>query len=272
LIKAFADIPPFDGQPNFFYFFLMATHQYGVKSPEYKRFLPAPLANLAIFATELTATRRVQGALKYGSKEITESDIQSFVNVYDNGIVQSDANIERIFTILKDKGYLDDSVVFVLADHGDSLGEHDHFGHNRYLFQEDIRIPLLIYDSDGSLPHDMKFATNMDIGPTIASKIGVPIPETWKGKSLTLPQGSSYTIHQTRRGKDACFAVVDSTPPVLMKYMRCMIDETHYDEMLFDLIHDPGESRNLLDGSDAPGIERYRKTLDDRFGATSLRP
>jgi glucan phosphoethanolaminetransferase (alkaline phosphatase superfamily) len=272
LIKAFEGIAPFDGRPNFFYFFLMATHQYGIKSPDYKRFVPAPLDNLAIFATTLTATRRVDGKLSYGSTEISESDIQSFANVYDNGIVQSDANIEKIFAILKDKGYLDDSVVFILADHGDSLGEHDHFGHNRYLYQEDIRIPLLIYDSDGSTPHNVNFATNMDIGPTIASKIGLAIPETWKGKTLTLPQGNSYTIHQTRRAKQACFAVVDSTPPVLMKYVRCMIDEMHFDEMLFDLIHDSPESHNLLDGSGAPGIERYRKTLDDRFGATSLRP
>ena len=47
---------------------------------------------------------------------------------------------------LKAKDYLDDAVVVVTGDHGEGLGER-HWAHGWHLYDEDIRIPLLIYDA-----------------------------------------------------------------------------------------------------------------------------
>ena len=56
--------------------------------------------------------------------------------------------VEAIFAALDQKGYLPNSLIVILADHGEGLGERGKasYGHVSSLYQEFIRIPLLIYD------------------------------------------------------------------------------------------------------------------------------
>ena len=59
---------------------------------------------------------------------------------------QADDIIRQLFDALGAKHYLDDAVVVVTGDHGEGLGER-HWAHGWNLYNEDIRIPLLLYDA-----------------------------------------------------------------------------------------------------------------------------
>jgi phosphoglycerol transferase MdoB-like AlkP superfamily enzyme len=160
LFEGLNQVPDFDGTPAFFYFHLMSVHIAGVKHPEFRRYQPADVG-------------RNWDALIHG-----EYDITSLVNSYDNGVIEADATIRRIFETLKTKRFLDQSLVVILADQGEGLGERGakDFGHIKWLYQEFIRIPLLIYDDSEPFTGRLDYATQIDVAPTVIDWLGLSIP------------------------------------------------------------------------------------------------
>jgi glucan phosphoethanolaminetransferase (alkaline phosphatase superfamily) len=264
IIDALGKIAPAGPQPNFFYFFLMSSHVSGTKIPEFERFKPAYSDGMRLmtFWNELAGTQRV--GEKVVSQRLGPKDFEAVLNRYDNGVLQTDAMLARIFAILEAKGYLRNSIVAILGDHGDGLGEHGHIGHTRYLYQEDIHIPLLIYDEDIGQYQNSSFATQIDVAPTIVERLGLPVPRGWQGQSLMKPATDRMTLHQTRRGQTPCFAVVERLGASLMKYLRCGAGATS-SELLFDLVADPWERDDLVPSASASQLARYRREIDSHF-------
>jgi len=91
---------------NFIYLHMMSTHRTGSKHDTHHKFLP-------------------DGPLTYFNP-----DSVLYSNHYDNGVLQTDYFIEEMFSILNEKNLTDDYMVFITADHGESLGEHDKYGHS----------------------------------------------------------------------------------------------------------------------------------------------
>jgi glucan phosphoethanolaminetransferase (alkaline phosphatase superfamily) len=177
--------------PAFFYIHLMSAHLIGLKRDEYRVYQPSVVKNdwAALFKGEY--------------------DRETVVNNYDNGVTQADATIKEIFAALQQKGYLQNSLVVILADHGEGLGDRgaNGFGHVNSLHQEFIRIPMLIYDDSPAQYANLKFATQVDVAPTILDRLGLMIPSSWEGASLLKPNIKSFTIHQTSL-RNPCYAVL----------------------------------------------------------------
>ena len=263
LVNSLQEIRPYDGQPNFFYFFLMSSHIHGKRLPEFQRFQPIDV-DLALFWNQLAGTRDVDGKAK-ALYEVSEDDHERMANRYDNGVLQADAFMERIFGILGEKGYLKNSIVVILSDHGDGLGEHGHVGHTRFLYQEDTHIPLLIYDEHPDLYRNDRFATQIDVAPTILTRLGLAVPNSWEGKSLLQPPQDRRTLHQTRRAKTAlCVALVNSSASSLTKFIRCGQDGDTT-EQFFDLVADPEERQNLIAKVERSALYHYREEVGLRW-------
>ena len=236
-------VPASDGAPSFFQFHLMSAHGIGVVQDRFRLFNPSGYSWTAAF------TRR--------------PDAGVIINTYDNGLRQADAIIEELFAALDRKGYLSDSLVVLLGDHGEGFGEHGtggpYFGHFRFLYQEHIAIPLMIYDPRPEPYANLAFATQLDVAPTILDRLGLPIPASWQGRSLMLPDAPRYTVHESTQHPGTQMAVF-RTPGALYKLMQ------HRDgtEELFEVVSDPMERRNLV--ADEPEVaarlraelERYR--------------
>ena len=262
---ALSAMPSDQGTPQFLYFFLMSSHMAGTKLPAYDRYRPAALdtARLFEFWNELAGTQRIDGRITAAT--IVNADVLARIsNRYDNGVLQTDGAIERLFGLLRAKGYLQDALVVILGDHGEGLGEHGHIGHTRYLYQEDIRVPLLIYDTEGVTYRNRSFATHIDVAPTILKRLGLPVPGGWRGQSLLEPPGARVTIHQTRRGSHPCFAAVERTDTSLLKFVRCGGGTASVREELFDLRADPGERQDLA-LVNRPALNRLQSEIDRRF-------
>jgi len=147
----------------------------------------------------------------------------------------------------------------VIGDHGEGLGER-HWAHGWDLYNEDIRIPMLIYNAPAAAYPDLAFATQVDIAPTILDRLGLPIPASWEGQSLVAPTQTRFTNHQTYFFPNR-FAVIYRDGAALFKF----ISTPHYGkEELYDLMHDRPEAQNLV--TRQPGladllrkkVERYR--------------
>jgi phosphoglycerol transferase MdoB-like AlkP superfamily enzyme len=219
--------------PAFFYIHLMSAHLIGLKRDEFRVYQPSVVKNdwAALFKGEY--------------------DRQTVVNNYDNGVTQADATIKEVFAALQQKGYLQNSLVVILADHGEGLGDRgaNGFGHVNSLHQEFIRIPMLIYDDSPAQYANLKFATQIDVAPTILDRLGLIIPASWEGASLLKPTIKSFTIHQTSL-RNPCYAVLYRTDATIYKYIRCTLGHT---EELYELGSDPHEQRNLI-GTAEPSL------------------
>lgn len=228
-------------RPSFFFFHLMSPHIIGHKDERYRIYQPAvvTLNMRALFSGEYDHT--------------------SIVNSYDNGIVEADATIRDLFTVLDRKGYLRNSIVVILADHGEALGERaEHmYGHVNWLYQETIRIPMLIYDDSATVYQGLAFGTQEDVAPTVVDRLGLTIPADWEGVSLLRAAVPRQTMHQTKLTKP-CFAIIDYASDRMLKYMQCR-GGAH--EEMYDLSRDATERHDLAQAEPAL-IAGFRKILD----------
>jgi hypothetical protein len=250
LLEKLLQVRDYDGTPTFFFFFLMSAHYAGTKHEIYELFKP---------------TKDLSSKLYFESK-VGELDRVALVNRYDNGVIQADAFVEKLFDALDNKGYLKNSLVVILADHGEGLGRRGNYAHSKNLYQEDIRIPILFYD-DTQFPYaNLEFATQLDVAPTIVDRLGLPIPSCWEGASLLEASTKSYSYHQTRTRK-VCRAVIHRTEEKLYKYLRWGNLETPPEkEELYELSSDPEERLNLIPTVDVQIMRGLRQNMAEHFG------
>jgi arylsulfatase A-like enzyme len=244
LFEGLEKVPSFGGTPAFFYFHLMSSHYSGAKFDEYRRYLPE--------GKKIAVLDLLRG--KYDPSLVVDS--------YDDKVSQADDIIRMLFDALRQKGYLNDSIVVITADHGDGLGEHGHFGHVEYVYQEQIRIPMLIYDESKVKYADINSATQMDIAPTVIDRLGLKVPASWEGTSLLRPDARQYTYHLSANRGTPCYAIVFRTQNEMYKYIRFADDGR---EELYELTSDPQEEKNILEQTTPELVQSLREKCRSRF-------
>lgn len=166
---------------------------------------------------------------------------------YDGEIAYTDRELGRLMDSLKRKSPPEKTLVAVLSDHGESLGEHGEYSHGVFLYDSTLRIAFLL--SGPGVPPGLRVtpqARTIDLLPTILKLMGSPAPAGIEGVSL-VPLFS---------GKDADTAIsyAETLYPKInlgwaelrairtnqWKYVRAPKPE------LYDLSRDPGEANNVL--------------------------
>ncbi|HEX5107385.1 MAG TPA: sulfatase-like hydrolase/transferase [Vicinamibacterales bacterium] len=225
VLEGLERVPPASpGRPAFFYVHLMSTHYLGVQ-----------FADSHVFTS-------LDDQVSPGLEPYKILHLLNKPDRYDDKIRQADGIIRQLFEALAAKHYLDDAIVVVTSDHGEGLGER-HWAHGWNLYEEDIRIPLLLYDVPAVSYPDLSFAAQIDIAPTILDRLELPIPASWEGRSLLSPARQRFTYHQTYFVPNR-FAVVYRDRDALYKFIAT---PEYGKEELYDLTRDRGEVRNLVD-------------------------
>lgn len=236
-------LPAWDGKPAMIRFHLVSSHMIGKRHEDSGHYAPA--------GNYFLVTNRVLGE--------DGKTYERAVNYYDNGVRQFDAVVARLLEALKRKHYLDDAVVAITSDHGDSLGEHGLWGHGNGVTEEVVRVPFLLLNY-GHKPQSeldpLAWPSQVDIAPTIVAELGMPRPATWSGVALQqgpvrrdfiyLEQGSRLGLLDGRDG------------PHAWKYWEDLRDGK---AVAFDLRRDPHEARNALDEVPAARLREWRQAL-----------
>lgn len=176
--------------------------------------------------------------------------------VYDASVRQVDSIVEGIFDRLDRLGYLERALVVITSDHGEALGRRS-FGHAFELFDEALGIPLLIRDPSDTEYRNLEFATHLDIAPTIVDRLGLPVPETWAGRSLLREPVDRMSVHQTYFAPER-YAVVYRQGQHTWKYL---VTPRLGEEQLFDLETDPAEQQDRLATADPVLVAQLRSRL-----------
>jgi arylsulfatase A-like enzyme len=171
-----------DTQEPFCYFVhLNDVHSpYRPASPYHKQYgnnsLRALRRNLS-YQRELVDNR---GNIFAGEYEFNEEQLSVMRDLYRGCIRQTDEQVRRLVEALRSNDLFDETVAVVFSDHGEMLGDENHWGHSFSLSDSLIRVPLLVRDPTGKLdPGRPEGPVQLnDLYPTLASIAGVDTPDT----------------------------------------------------------------------------------------------
>lgn len=183
-----------------------------------------------------------------------------------------DSQIGRLFDDLKASGEWEHTIVVVVSDHGEGLGDHGWQFH-RILYQEQIRVPLLVrIPGLVSAPSVAATVSTTDIAPTVLDYLGLRGPRAMSGRSLRpllegrddaprsafADQINGYDLNAAMLAKrpldDFLYAVVDQGWKLIWRPLHPEHSE------LYNLDEDPGELRNRLT-TDPGEVLRLQKLL-----------
>ena len=105
---------------------------------------------------------------------------------YDGEIAYADRELGRLFEAVRKKSPADKTILAVLSDHGESLGEHGEYSHGIFLYDATLRIAFLM--SGPGIPAGMRVkqqARTIDFVPTVLDLMGGKAPASVQGASLT---------------------------------------------------------------------------------------
>jgi arylsulfatase A-like enzyme len=105
--------------------------------------------------------------------------------VYDAQVLAFDKSLSGLFDALSPTGFLDNAIVIITADHGEGLWDHGVYGHGGSLYDELIRVPLIV-----TVPREMtrvdieETVSLVDVAPTLLDFAGATPPSSFMGQSL----------------------------------------------------------------------------------------
>jgi tetratricopeptide (TPR) repeat protein len=184
---------------------------------------------------------------------------------YDGEIAYTDHVLGTLRRQIEEMGNLDDTLVVILADHGEGLGEHGETWHTYFVYDSTVRVPLILW-APGSLPAGVVVqgqTSGIDVLPTSLSLLGIDDPAAEARDGIDL---RPMIIDPAAAGHPA---YTESLVPFLnfgwselrglrageWKYISAPRPE------LYHLRDDPGETENLL-GAEPRRAADMRATLD----------
>lgn len=195
------------------------------------------------------------GRVPRSVEESGVSDALDYVDAYDEEIAYTDSEIGRLlvgYSELRDVGA---ALIVVTADHGESLVERGiWFGHMWSVFEEIVRVPLMIRGPGVASGRPQSLVSAVDIAPTILAFAGADVPEGLRGRDLLSAAKISadrLVFVETSIRFSHLRAVIQGNRKWIAKLKRG--DREVRTQKQFDLTRDPRERHpNAWSGDDAP--------------------
>jgi arylsulfatase A-like enzyme/Tfp pilus assembly protein PilF len=164
-------------------------------------------------------------------------------------IAYTDHCIGRVIEELKALDLYDSTLIVITGDHGEMLDEHKEKTHGFFIYQGNIKVPLIFKlpgKHKGKIVNDI--AGIVDITPTVCSLLGIDIPKNVQGKDLSAYLGNdaaskpkdrhlySESMTPTKYAGNSLLGIVTDR----YKYIQTTRPE------LYDLVNDPKEAENLI--------------------------
>jgi arylsulfatase A-like enzyme/Tfp pilus assembly protein PilF len=103
---------------------------------------------------------------------------------YDAEIASADAQVGRLVSALRADRRLDDTLVIIVADHGEMLGEHGELTHGFFIYEAATHIPLIVSGPGVPARVVSDQVRIVDVAPTALSLLGIPVPKQMQGANL----------------------------------------------------------------------------------------
>ncbi|HTQ79842.1 MAG TPA: sulfatase [Thermoanaerobaculia bacterium] len=267
--------------------FFLWVHLFGAHSPYYNGGDAAQKLLDPGYTGELGPKRWRLDSVMTERKVLNARDLQHLNALYDAAVLGSDNHLGTLLAGLKAAGRLERTLVVFLSDHGEEL-----YGHNGYLYhscsvyQSALHVPLGI-SAPGLLPAGAVVPQTVeliDVAPTLLDLAGVAPPREQHGRSLVpylerpgqggagKPAYSEYGAAPVHTVLEGGWKLVDN-PQGFDPICIPNAPPHHFPigrEELYDLAHDPGETRNLAAAQPAR-VADLKQRLSRRFAGMANR-
>jgi arylsulfatase len=192
--------------------------------------------------------------------KLLKDDVEHLLDRYDADIFDNDAGFSEFIDILKRHNRFDNSLIILLADHGESFAEHDVMRHGHSFNQEELHVPLIIRFPKGRFAgfRVVERVSLLDIYPTILAEVGLDA-KNWNilsganlgnGEILSKANQSRQIYAEgwpyAERPNLACVIDEDGYKRVLETSGRSTVDGIEKTVGLWDTENDPKEQHNLI--------------------------
>lgn len=232
-----------DDRPFFIFVNYMEAHEpYLPPYPYNRRFISGRFSPWRVVRT----TGRRDEILS-GEGKRRDEDVEILRGMYDGTLRYADEKVAELTAILTEAGHLDSTFLAVTSDHGDAFGEHGHLGHRLTLYEELLRVPLVV-----RYPPRIPAGTRVDrpvhiadLHPTILEIAGASAEQRAGGDfvSLTDAYEEERPLIAENTGPKSIDGLVSRT---LRAADDKLIWKANGQHELYDLGTDPGEQTNLL--------------------------
>jgi choline-sulfatase len=169
---------------------------------------------------------------------------------YDAELAYLDQILSRFRQSLAQNGWWRKSLVVLLSDHGESLGDHGELSHGYFIYQSTLHVPLIIHWPEGSPQRperNSESAGLIDVAPTILDALHLAAPPSFAGATLLKADPARAVYSESLYARDSFrWAPLRSVRVGQRKYVDAPRAE------LFDLTEDPSEKFNILRANSAP--------------------
>lgn len=181
--------------------------------------------------------------------------IEAMKEKYDLSIKVIDEQLGKIYDFLKDKKLIDDTIVFILGDHGMNLTEHEIYFSSSGLYEDSIHTPFVMSVPGVSHKEVNHFVQNIDIVPTILDFLEFGMEHEFDGKSLLHLIKSDKPIRERIITFDGLCEDIKAVRTknrkfIIAKNNFCnLCKASHHAEFEeYDLEKDPQETKNIFSG------------------------
>jgi arylsulfatase A-like enzyme len=181
------------------------------------------------------------------------SDKDYVIAQYDGAVAYMDACIQTIFTALETHGILDETIVVLNGDHGETLYDHDCYFDHHGLYEPTLHVPLIIR-YPGAVPAGKRvsgYNQHKDLVPTLLELAGIaPEGVSFDGKSLLPMARGEVASHESEFYITECTWMRKHgwrTPQ--WKLIRALEPDFHFKPAveLYNLVEDPDENTNVAE-------------------------
>ncbi|MHB0856941.1 MAG: sulfatase-like hydrolase/transferase [Anaerolineae bacterium] len=192
-----------------------------------------------------------QQLVSWGIEDLGWVDWARYVVRYLGMVSQIDDAVGQVLAALDALGLAEDTLVVYTADHGDNGGSHRMIDKHNVMYDDVVRIPLLVRwpgMADSGRVCDAFVVNALDLASTACEAAGLPVPPDYQGRSL-LPLLSGGTPEDWRRDAVATYNGSQFGPfaqrMLRDRRFKYVWNPTDVDE-LYDLANDPWELTNLI--------------------------
>jgi arylsulfatase A-like enzyme len=198
------------------------------------------------YAGSITGRHRTFDRILRGALVADARDREHLENLYAGNVLAADAAVGELLDRLAARDRWRETVVVVTSDHGDEFFERGLTGHNRTVYDELLRVPMVVrlpeaHATDGD-PSE-RLVTLQDVAPTVARIAGAPLPWPIGAVDLLDPPDDPATIHD----RWMMSRTADDERPIygLRTVGFSAVFYPWADGELYVLANDPGELNDL---------------------------
>jgi choline-sulfatase len=217
-------------------------------------------------------SRRLRHISGLELQPVNEAQVRAARRAYYGAVAYVDDQVGLLLASLADAGFADDTIVLLLADHGDMLGERG-LWYKMSFFEPACRIPLIVHaPARFAARRVMQSASLVDILPTLCELAGGR-----PGSFVTPLDGNSLAAQLAgQTGRDEVIgeylAEGAIAPLIMIKRERYKFVHSPADpDQLYDLAEDPDERRNLVHSPrHAPRVREFLAEVARRWDMPAL--